>query len=332
MPTNETGIAVSLYQQGGLCATDQGFELRCPRCAAAMAGYDCPQCALSFRISEGIVHSLPPERIAHYARFIEQYEQIRAAEGRGGESAAVYLSLPYKDLTGKHAAQWRIRARSFDYLIGNILAPGLHASNAGILDLGAGNGWMSYRLRLARYRPVAVDLLVNDRDGLGAARHYRTLIPALFPRFRAEFAHLPFMSGGFDAVIFNSSFHYAEDAAAALREALRCTKPGGIVIISDTPRYAREESGHAMVAERRAAFLARYGTASDSIPCIEFLTNDRLLMLEEQLGIRWEIHRPKFGLRWTARPLIAKLRGRREPATFQIYVARKTWQDRPVLV
>ena len=38
-----------------------------------------------------------------------------------------------------------------------------------ILDLGAGNGWMSYRLALQGHLPIAVDLLTNDRDGLGAA-------------------------------------------------------------------------------------------------------------------------------------------------------------------
>ena len=70
---------------------------------------------------------------------------------------------------------------------------------------------MSFRLGGAGYHPVAVDLLTNDRDGLGAAEHYRQHLPEIFPRFQAELARLPFQNEQFDAVIFNASFHYAED-------------------------------------------------------------------------------------------------------------------------
>jgi len=76
-----------------------------------------------------------------------------------------------------------------------------------------------------------------------------------------------------------------------------------------------------MVAERQSAFLSRFGTASDAIGSREFLTDQRLNALEDQLGVRWQVHSPYYGLRWAARPLIAKLRGRREPSKFRIYVA-----------
>jgi len=185
---------------------------------------------------------------------------------------------------------------------------------------------MSYRLALAGFRPVATDLLVNDRDGLGAAKHYENYLSRLFPRFRAELARLPFQDGQFDAVLFNASFHYAEDAEAALREALRCVCRGGIAVISDTPWYSSEEAGKEMVAERRAHFLKHYKTASESIDSIEFLTNSRLEHLEESLSIRWAIHSPGYGLRWAMRPVLAHLRNRREPARFRIYVAQRVEQ------
>lgn len=300
----------------------QEVRLRCPCCAMDIAGVECPHCAFRLETRAGIVRALPPQRIAHYARFIAEYDQIRAAEGRGSQGAGFYLDLPYRDLSGKNAAQWRIRARSYDHLFRHVLRPNLPTGTR-ILDLGAGNCWTSFRLARAGYSPVAVDLLTTEGDGLGAAVHYGPYLPVLFPRFQAELTRLPFQGGQFDAVIFNASFHYTEDAEIALREALRCTRPGGMVVISDTPWYSREESGRQMVAERRAAFIRKYGTASDSIDSFEYLTDERLGLLAKRLSIVWSIHSPRYGLRWALRPFVARLRRRREPSRFRIYVARK---------
>jgi hypothetical protein len=78
-----------------------------------------------------------------------------------------------------------------------------------------------------------------------------------------------------------------------------------------------------MVAERNSSFMERYGTASDSIKSLEYLTDERLQSLEKKLGIQWMIHRPSYGFNWAIRPLIARLHNRREPSRFRIYVTRK---------
>ncbi|WP_251106678.1 class I SAM-dependent methyltransferase [Alloacidobacterium dinghuense] len=278
------------------------------------------------RNEKDIGQAIPSARLAHFSRFIEDYQTIRAAEGRGSLQEDFYLNLPYQDVTGKNAWQWKIRARTFDCLIKKVLPQIIHDRKQSpiVLDLGAGNGWMSYRLALAGYKPIAVDILTNDQDGLGAAVHFEKHLDHLFPRFRAEMSRLPFADDQFDAVIFNASFHYAEDDQAAIREALRCTKKHGAVIIADSPWYSAAKSGEQMVAERQAAFTKQYGTASDSIASVEYLTDKRLAHLEQAFNVRWERDTPFYGLQWTVRPLLAKLRGRREPSRFRIYSARKT--------
>jgi len=298
-----------------------GIRLQCPRCSADIEGLDCLACGFRMQVDKGIVHALPPERMAHFARFIAEYEGIRAAEGRGSQSEEYYLGLPYKDATGRNGGQWRIRARSFDCLLQKVLKPTDVPGT--ILDLGAGNCWMSFRLALLGHRPVAVDLLTNDQDGLAAGAHYSGHLSGPLPRFQAELTRLPFQDGQFDAIVFNASFHYSEDYEATLVEALRCLKPGGRVIISDTPWYSRDESGRQMVAERHAAFLKRFGTASDSVKSLEYLTDERLRVLEEKLSIRWAVHTPWYGFKWAMRPWIAKFRGKREPSRFRLYVATK---------
>jgi SAM-dependent methyltransferase len=283
---------------------------------------ECSVCAFEMDINDGIMHALPEERSQHFERFAQEYQYIRAAEGRASNSADFYLSLPYSDITGKNSKQWQIRARSYDHLIDHVLHPNV-ARGGSILDAGAGNGWMSYRLALAGYRPVAVDLVTNGFDGLGAARHYQARLPNLFPRFQADMEHLPFQDAQFDAAIFNASFHYSEDYAATMRSVLRCVRKGGLVIISDTPWYSREASGRQMLQERRAAFLKTYGTSSDALESQEFLTDERLRGLERELAIRWNVHTPHYGFKWAMRPLKAKLLRRREPSRFRLYVTRK---------
>lgn len=295
--------------------------LQCPRCRTHIERSVCSQCGFRLETNNGIVHSLPIERQIYYARFIRDYEHIRAAEGRGSNHESYYLSLPYKDLTGRNQDQWIIRSKSYDYLLQHVLKP-LNQRGV-ILDLGAGNCWMSFRLALAGFTPVAVDLLTNEYDGLGAAAHFDSSLSIPFPRFHAEASRLPFRNEQFDAIIFNASFHYSEDYETTLREALRCLKREGLVIICDTPLYSREESGRDMVAERRSTFLRRFGTSSDSLKSIEYLTAERLQDLEQALSIHWVIHRPWYGWRWALRPWIAWIRRKREPSRFNIYSARK---------
>ncbi len=299
-----------------------GLALQCPRCRAPLtASESCSPCGFSLDVNNDIFGALPPERAERFACFTAEYEHIRAAEGRGSLDPAYYLNLPYTDRSNSLAAQWRVRARTFRTLCRRFfpaLAPG-----ARVLDLGAGNGWMSYRLAQLGFRPTAVDLLVNDSDGLGAARFYRNQLPTMFSRFQAELTHLPFAPSQFDAAIFNASFHYAENYAETLGEALRCLKPGGLLLIADTSWYARESSGARMIAERQASFQSRFGTLSDSIPSLEFLTPQRLAALEHVFGIRWSAHTPWYGIRWALRPAAARLQRRRPPSRFRIFSTRK---------
>jgi SAM-dependent methyltransferase len=311
------------------------LTLACPSCAHSLGtiaygapmlldnGLRCPGCSFFLTNDQGIWKALPPERQRYYERFLMEYQIVRAAEGRGGDEASFYLALPYKDLTGRNQWQWTIRGRTF-HCLEDVVLPKLESEYKSpllVLDLGAGNGWLSYRLTVRGHRPVAVDLLTNNTDGLGAACHYLQELPTLFPRFQAELDRLPFGDSQFDCAIFNASFHYSEDYGRTLGEAIRCLRPGGTVIVADSPYYGSEESGQRMLYERRAEFTRQFGFPSNSLASLEYLTRDRLTTLEGRFGITWQVFEPKYGLRWAARPLIARWKGEREPSKFRIYTA-----------
>ena len=314
--------------------TAAGIVLRCPRCGRGIGevsrfGEDdpdrlvCGSCLLQLCQADGVWNALSPEREDYFRAFVGNYEAIRSAEGRGSRNAEFYLALPERDLSGRNQSQWNVRRRTFECIEKQVL-PMLERSRGSrldILDLGAGNCWLSYRLALRGHRPIAVDLLANNMDGLGAASHYRTRVPQLFPRFRAELDRLPFENAQFDCAIFNASFHYSENYARTLKETLRCLRPGGRVILADTAWYSSEKNGLTMLEERRAQFQRVYGFASDALPSLEFITDQRLAGLQKELAVRWQTFHPAYEWRWRLRPLVAKLRGRREPARFRVYVA-----------
>src|ERR1700727_2480115 len=110
--------------------------------------------------------------LASRQRFVEDYLRIRRTEGRGSDDPEYYFALPFRDLSGALNAQWVMRGRTYRYFERKILAPMERGRPLDVLDVGAGCGWLSYRLALRGHRPVAVDLLSDRRDGLGAARHY----------------------------------------------------------------------------------------------------------------------------------------------------------------
>jgi SAM-dependent methyltransferase len=309
--------------------------LRCPVCSASTgpvpdrddgllsARIQCGQCGITTTKKDGIWRMLSVQQHARFATFVREYEEIRQAEGRGSRHPAFYLALPFADLTGNFSDQWRIRARSYRFLERHLLSrlEARHGGSFRALDIGAGNGWLSYRLALSGHRPVAVDLCTNPWDGLGAAAHYSSILPEFFPRFQAEMNHLPFEDAQFDVVIYNASFHYSTDYIRTLREALRCLRPGGTVLIVDSPTYRHTYSGERMRSERRQAFEARFGTRGDSLPTGDYLTPEVLESLAE-LGVRWKKHLAWYGIRWWLRPWIAKARRRREPSQFYLYEAQ----------
>ena len=249
-------------------------------------------------------------------RFIQDYRQIRHAEGRGSDDPAYYRALPYRDLTNRNSAMWKMRAKTYSYFERKIL--GVMEQTIGrpldILDLGAGNGWMSYRLTLRDHHPVALDIFSDSRDGLLAARNYSRD----FPVIEADFGCLPFARNSFDLAIFNSSLHYSTDYVATLSEVRRCLRVPGAVVILDSPVYRKHEDGERMASERHREFARRYGFASDAIPSIEFLDEPTLAALARTLKLRWKIWRPWYGWHWHLRPLKAWVRGGRPPSRFWI--------------
>ena len=298
-----------------VCAT---WPLACPRCRVQLGCRNqCPNCCVTYQCSNGIWRFVPADRLGDLQPFLHDYTRIRLAEGRGSDDPEYYRKLPQCDPNHPLARQWRIRRQTFRCFVDSVLPSfGEHLK---VLDLGAGVGWLSHQLAARGHHPCAIDLTVDDCDGLGAARHYGLD----WPRMQAEFDRLPLAESSVDLVIYNASLHYSTDYSATLSEALRVLRPGGHIVVLESPIYKREESGRQMVAERHVAFERQYGTRSDAIQSLEFLTWGMLDKLASELRINWKVISPWYGLRWALRPWIARWKKKREPSRFAILVGRR---------
>lgn len=255
-------------------------------------------------------------------RFARDYAAHRAAEGRRLSDAEL-RALPYLR-SGPLGRQWRVRARTYGAFRRVVLAPLTTRLGAlDVVDLGAGNGWLSYRLAKEGHRCTAIDIRGDAVDGLGAAESLAAEAP--FVREVASFDAIPLSDASADLVVFNAALHYSEDLARTLAEARRVARTGGVIAILDSAVYAREADGLAMVAEKRARAAQTFGERADTLiglEVVEFLTRDRLAEASRGLGLTWRRTRVVYPLWYEWRPIAAKLRGRRAPSRFDLWSAQ----------
>ena len=121
-----------------------------------------------------------------------------------------------------------------------VLAPQLKAPGARTLELACADGMVSYHLARAGAQATALDLsdaLFDDR-----ARHAGVRL------VEADAAALPFPDAAFDLVCSFNAFEHVADPDAVLREAIRVTKPGGVVYLLFGPLYWSSYGLHAMLS------------------------------------------------------------------------------------
>ena len=300
------------------------FRFACPTCGSSMLQEDgtsqiCQDGDHRFRKVDGIWRFLPEEREKTLARFVGEYETVRRAEGRGSQDPAFYRQLPATDPSYRRAGEWLERAHSFRVLLNHVLDPLGESTPLQIVDVGAGNGWLSYQMARRGHCAVAIDLSLSEEDGLGAHVHY----DAAFTSIQAEFDNMPLMDGQADLVLFNASFHYSEGALKTAAEAWRIVRSGGRMILIDTPIYHDRKSGEQMIQERQRTFRVLFGFPSDGLESEHFLTYERVAEISQALETPAVFLWPVPSWRRLVRRGRVWLRRQREPAQFPILIWQK---------
>lgn len=154
----------------------------------------------------------------------------------------------YRKMAAVEDGMWFYRA-----LHGHIrreLAAGLGPGPAKILDAGCGTGGLIRRL--GAMEPAWLWTGV-DLEPLACALARERVGPETEIR-EASVVALPFMDEGFDAVVLSDVIYHLDDDAAALREAYRVLRPGGVLVVN-VPAHPWLWSYHDMATHGRR----RYG-------------------------------------------------------------------------
>jgi ubiquinone/menaquinone biosynthesis C-methylase UbiE len=188
-----------------------------------------------------------------------------------------------------------------------------------VLDLGAGNGWLAHRATLAARQALALDTRDDDVDGLGAAPGESSI-----SRVVASFEAIPLCDASFDIVVFNASLHYAEDLGRALAEARRVVRPGGRIVVLDSPFYLSAEHGEEMLRVKRRDAERRFGARAEALTALAFVEYSHARAARRRhvaSPSAWRRHRVLYPLWYELRAIRAALRGARPPSRFDVWEA-----------
>jgi len=138
-------------------------------------------------------------------------------------------------------------------------------SGATLLDVGCGTGHWSRFFADCGYTVTGADL---SGEMIDIARAHN---PAGIRYRVADACDLPFRGGSFDVVAAIATIEFIPDVRTALREMMRCLRPGGTLIIGTLNRLApinRDRlasgkqpyaSGHLFAPDELRELLAQYG-------------------------------------------------------------------------
>ncbi|MCS6845660.1 MAG: class I SAM-dependent methyltransferase [Caldilineales bacterium] len=220
--------------------------LGCPECRGplrleATDRLACPTCGLDYPVVDQIPRLATAEVRRRLDAFADEYRRRRLAEGWQPLSEADLLGLPEKEPPSPFPLYWPLRRETWQIVRGRLITAGPPPEAGPVADLGAGVGWLSYRLAQAGYRVVAVDASVDNAFGLAAARAYQAVAP--FLAVQGDLERPPLRRGALSLVLFNASLHYASDLVGTLRAAAAALQPGGLLMVLDTPIAERPRRG-----------------------------------------------------------------------------------------
>lgn len=182
------------------------------------------------RVARRMLDLLPPED----PLLVVDRQRLDAVKRARAEAAASYfrdVAPRWNDIRSLHVDDAEVEAA---------LAEGFSTRPIGeLLDIGTGTGRILEVLAPQARHAVGID---GSREMLAVARaRLDSANLANCSVRQADMYHLPFPPPSFDTVTIHQVLHYADDPAAAVAEAARVLRPGGVLAVVDFAPHDLEE-------------------------------------------------------------------------------------------
>jgi len=151
-----------------------------------------------------------------------------------------------KEFFDRVAPEWSsIRSGYYDEdVISRLLGSGILNNNMVLVDLGAGDGYLSRAAANKVNTVIAVDIseaMIEELRKKASAEGIRNIQPIV-----SDGCDLPLADSSVDIVCANMFLHHIEEPVTAINEMHRILKPGGRVFLADLTEHSNKELKEAM--------------------------------------------------------------------------------------
>ncbi len=230
------------------------MPILCPNCRATLdpASRACRD-GHRFAERDGVLILLEAGFERRLQTYLRAFGRARQAEGRRLLDPALYPTLPCgvpgQALPGGQS-EWRLR-RCDLRLVQRLLAG---EPPQRVLEVGAWNGWLSHHLAEAGHDLTAIDYFVDEHDGLGARKFYRSQWRAI----QMDLRDLSVLDCGYDVVIVNRCLQFFTDPLEYVETLKARVAPGGRLILTGLQFFWAPDAKARQVAAQQQHYRERY--------------------------------------------------------------------------
>jgi SAM-dependent methyltransferase len=194
----------------------------------------CKSCNQTFLISEGILYLY--EKLSQTAEKEKESNEREMRECRDALNfrnenwLLNFPDVPKMGMDERSERIIRLIAENTDLSLKKYV----NVQNAHILEIGAGNCWVTAKLSKDNYC-IALDILTKPPYGLESGDVFIKNRNIYFERISADMNEMPFKDNIFDFVVISSSLHHSYRPEKTLNEISRILKTGGQLVLLNEP-------------------------------------------------------------------------------------------------
>ncbi len=200
--------------------------------------------------------------------FLSSFKDYRKLQDLKSVDKLLYKSLPFS----MHTDVWKERQKDAKIIYKTIS----DKQNLSILDIGSWNGWLSNHLSKKGHHVVAVNIFIDEIDGLRACKHYETKFVSL-QLFTDEIFRIKHQ---FDVIVFNRNWPYLPNHEKIFYDAKNLLTKDGVIMFTGLPFYSDVTTIKEKLKSADDNFKNNYGTSLYYYSAKGYLDHSDILFLK----------------------------------------------------